>query len=47
MQGAFFKICSHLNFYKQKEFLKLIIKDFYYKKDPKIINSNINAFDIP
>ena len=46
MQGAFFKICSHLNFYKQKEFLKLIIKDFYYKKDAKIINSNINAFDI-
>ena len=46
MQGAFFKICSHLNFYKQKESLKLIIKDFYYKKDPKLINSNINAFDI-
>ena len=46
MQGAFFKICLNLNFYKQKDFLKLIIKDFYYKKDPKLINSNINAFDI-
>lgn len=46
MQGAFFKICLDLNFYKQKDFLKLIIKDFYYKKDPKLINSNINAFDI-
>lgn len=46
MQGAFLKICSDLNFYRQKNFLKLIIKDFYYKKDPKLINSNINAFDI-
>ena len=45
MQGAFFKIFSHLNFI-DKEKIKKFVRDFYYKKNEKIINSNLSAIDL-
>lgn len=46
MQGAFLKICSHLDYCNKKDFIKKFIKDFYYKKNQDLIDSNLKAIDL-
>lgn len=46
MQGAFLKICSHLEYQDKKDLIKRFVRDFYYKKNQKLIESNLRAIDL-
>lgn len=46
MQGAFLKICSDLPFFDQKNLVKSFVESFYFKKNPKLIKSNLSAIDL-